>query len=570
MPKRYLLRTQRFLLAFALLLPLFLSAQPPTISYESEVTGFVDPVDVVNAGDGSNRLFIVEQGGLIKVLNGTTVTTFANLGPSGANLISVGGEEGLLSMAFHPDFNGVSNRFFYVYYTDLASNIAITRFQTTTGNSNTADLGTAFPIITIAHPGQTNHNGGKLAFGGDGYLYFATGDGGGSNDPNNNAQNGASLLGKMIRINVNTTSAFGNYAVPPDNPYLSDPAIDDRIWALGLRNPFRWSFDRANGNMWIGDVGQGAKEEVHFRAGGSTGHVNYGWRCFEGHISTPGVPDCTPVDYVPPVYDYDNPSSGLSAITGGYVYRGTEYTTFRGYYISADVYSGAVHLLWPNSSGGFDSSVQSGLQQAVVGFGEAEDGTLYAVSQGSDALHKVVATGGVPLPVTLTRFSARSLPEFNELLWTTSFEQGTATFGVEYRIGTGAFQQVADVPASRSATGASYSYKHAASSILVTYYRLAIRDDNGRVSYSPVVKLSAKGGRIRIYPTIIKNGLLTLELTQPAKRMQVVSSAGTVVYEQTLPVAGAITVSLPPLSKGVYFVVIATGEGVKRERIVIQ
>ncbi len=514
---------QQRIFCLLLLLPLSLFSQPPTISYEVRASGFSAPVDVVHAGDGSGRLFIVEQGGVIKVLSGTTVTTFANLGAGGANLISTGGEQGLLSMAFHPDFDDVANRFFYVYYTDLASNIAITRFQTTVGNSATADLSTALPIITIAHPGQTNHNGGKLAFGADGYLYFATGDGGGGNDPANNAQNGASLLGKMIRIDVDGPSAFGNYSVPPDNPYLSDGAVDDRIWAIGLRNPFRWSFDRANGAMWIGDVGQGAREEVHFRAGGSTGGVNYGWRCFEGHISTPGVPDCVPPNYVPPVYDYDNPASGSSAVTGGYVYRGSEYATFRGYYISADVYSGDVHLLWPNSSGGFDSSVQSGLQNFVVGFGEGEDGTLYAVSQGTGTLYKVAAAGGVALPVVLTRFAARAFPNFTELQWTTAHESGTARFGIQYRSGSGSFQTITNVPAARSSSGSSYTYRHSNAPPTLAYYRLAIEDDDGKVQYSPVVSVSAKAGSAKIYPTIVRAYKLTVELPGPARKLQVVA-----------------------------------------------
>ncbi|RYZ20953.1 MAG: hypothetical protein EOP49_47300 [Sphingobacteriales bacterium] len=138
------------------------------------------------------------------------------------------------------------------------------------------------------------------------------------------------LLGKMLRLNIDQTStAYGNYAVPSDNPYINDPDIDDRIYALGLRNPFRWSFDRLNNDIWIGDVGQNKVEEINYRAAGSTAMVNYGWRCFEGFPSTPGVPDCSPVNYVPPVYEYPNPDPGSSAVTGGYVYRGTEFPNFQ-------------------------------------------------------------------------------------------------------------------------------------------------------------------------------------------------------------------------------------------------
>jgi len=187
---------------FALLIwSLALVAQPPAISYQSYITGLSAPVDLVNAGDGTNRLFIVEQAGTIRVWNGTTTSVFGNFAP----LISSGGEQGLLSMAFHPDYNGTTNRFFFIYYTNTSGDIEVSRYQTTAGDPNTADLSTGLVIITIPHPVHSNHNGGKLNFGSDGYLYFATGDGGSGNDPNNNAQNGASLLGKMLRINIDAT-----------------------------------------------------------------------------------------------------------------------------------------------------------------------------------------------------------------------------------------------------------------------------------------------------------------------------------------------------------------------------
>ena len=172
-------------------------AQAPAISYAVEFGGLSGPVDIANAGDGSNRLFIVQQAGTIVVRNGATVTQFADFGTTGANIITSGGEQGLLSMAFHPAYDGITNRFFFIYYNDLSGDIAISRCQTTAGNINTADISTLTPIITILHPSQSNHNGGKLNFGPDGYLYFATGDGGGGNDVPNNAQTGTVLLGKM-------------------------------------------------------------------------------------------------------------------------------------------------------------------------------------------------------------------------------------------------------------------------------------------------------------------------------------------------------------------------------------
>ncbi len=238
---------------------LYLCGQPPTISYQQIISGLSAPVDIVNAHDGTNRLFIVQQGGIIKVWNGTTLSNFIDL----SSIISTGGERGLLSMAFHPGFNGTSNRYFFVYYTNTSGNVEVSRYQTTAGNSNTGDPSTGVVIITIPHPTNANHNGGKLNFGTDGDLYFGTGDGGSADDPPNNAQTGTVLLGKMIRINIDSpgTAAHPNYAIPPDNPYVGSGTVADEVWDLGLRNPFRWSFDRANGNMWIGDVGQSAEKK---------------------------------------------------------------------------------------------------------------------------------------------------------------------------------------------------------------------------------------------------------------------------------------------------------------------
>lgn len=572
----YQLPSRLLTILLIFLSPVLLLAQAPTVSYVSEITGLSAPVDLVNAGDGTNRLFIVEQAGIVKVRNGSTITQFANFGAGGANIISSGGERGLLSMAFHPNYDGVNNRYFFIYYTNAAGDIAVTRYQTTAGNINTADLGTGTSIIVVPHPGQSNHNGGKLNFGADGYLYFATGDGGGANDVPNNAQNGTVLLGKMLRLDINQMSTtYGNYSVPPDNPYVNDPNVDDRIWALGLRNPFRWSFDRANGDMWIGDVGQGTQEEINFRAAGTTGHVNYGWRCFEGYVSTPGVADCTPADYVPPVFDYPNPGTG-SAVTGGYVYRGTEFPTFVGYYVAADVYSGNVYVLWPRASGGFDSSIQTNMPVSfVVGFGEGEDGTLYAVSQGSNAVYKVVATDGGPLPVTLTNFSGTVNTGFNELKWQTAAEYKTARFNIEYSKDGAPFTRAGTVIATRNSSGSSYNFRHVINNKDDLLYRLAIEDDNGKVAYSPVIRLNGKArSGIQIYPTVINNGFINLQANgKQVKSLKLINTSGVVVYKNEPKNSGnTLAISLPPaLSKGMYLVEITLSDGqAVMERILIQ
>ncbi len=565
-------------IVFFLAGPLLLRAQPPIITYQSAITGLSAPVDLVNAGDGSNRLFIVQQTGIIRVWNGTTLSEFANFGSTGANIITSGGEQGLLSMAFHPDFDGVTNRYFFIYYNDLNGDIAVRRYQTTAGNSNTADLSTSTPIITIPHPVNSNHNGGKLNFGPDGYLYFATGDGGGGNDVPNNAQTGTVLLGKMLRLNIDTsTVAYGNYGIPTKptgNPYVEDAGIDDRIWALGLRNPFRWSFDRLTGDMWIGDVGQGAFEEINYRPANATGHVNYGWRCYEGYASTPGVPDCIPVDYVPPVYDYPNPGSGSSSVIGGFVYRGNEYPNFRGYYIATDVYSDDIFLLWPNGSGGFDSSVQTGgAGYFVVGIGEAEDGTLYAVSQGTNTVYKIVATGGTVLPVKLGNFSVTPSNGYNRINWTTLSETNAKNFHVEYGNNGRDFERVGTVNSRGMINGSSYRYDHRVQSKQDMYYRLAMEDFNGTVQYSTVQRVpGTRESGMRLYPTVVQQLSFTLEsLYDPVHLIRVFHSGGRQVFSQNLNgFTGEKLVTLPSLAKGVYVVEILGKTQSQMQKIIIQ
>ncbi len=556
-----------------LLLPVFLFSQAPTLSYQSIITGLSAPLDIVNAHDGSNRLFIVQQGGVVKVYNGTTTSNFIDLGPSGANIISTGGERGLLSMAFHPGFNGTSNRYFFVYYTDLSGNVALSRYQTVSGNSNLGDPTTGQLLLTIPHPGQANHNGGKLNFGPDGNLYFATGDGGGANDVPNNAQNKASLLGKMIRINVDNFTVAPYYTVPANNPYVDSAGYDSRIYNLGLRNPFRWSFDRQNGNMWIGDVGQDTKEEIDFRPADSTGRNNFGWHCYEGSIHTPGVATCAPdppYDYRPPVSEYDNPNPGSSAVTGGYVYRGSEFPIFRGYYIAADVYSGTVYLLHKVGNN-WITETQAGLTTFIVGFGEAENGTLYAVSQGTNTVYKVVATGGTPLPVTLRSFTVQHSSAFNNVQWATASEQNTRQFYIEYGTDGSSFTRAGSVAATRNANGSSYSFQHNITTVTTTYYRLAIEDDDGRVRYSTILKLEPDETPVHIYPSVVHNGLLQVSGNIVNGQLQLVSSSGAVVYQQQIKNAnGTTAVYLPSLPAGVYIVRLSSGNNVTQVKVLVQ
>lgn len=419
-------------LALFLLAPQLLSQ--PKVAYETKISGLSAPMDIVNAGDGSNRLFVVQRGGVIKVYNGES---FAFLGDF-LTVTGIGttGEGGLLSMAFHPDYK--TNGFFYVYYTLPDLSLEIARYQVSAGNVNMANPGSKRVVLNIEHPDESNHNGGKILFGpNDGYLYLATGDGGGGGDPNNNAQNGNSLLGKMLRINVTTSGVAPFYTVPPDNPYITPgDNIRDEIWAIGLRNPFRWSFDRANGDMWIADVGQSRWEEINYRPGGATGGINYGWSCREGLVAYKSCQQ--PPSFIDPIFTYGNAQgTGNRSVTGGFVYRGVEFSSLRGSYIFADYLSGNQWITQSDGAGGWttqqlsDATLPAGQKfpRGVVAFGEAENGTLYAVSLNAGTVSKIIDPEA--LPVTFGAVSATLKNNILLIKWTAESETNNSHFEIE-------------------------------------------------------------------------------------------------------------------------------------------
>ena len=526
--------------------PLSFVAAQQAISYSPFITGLSAPVEAVNAGDGTARLFIVQQNGIIRVYDpaagGLQTTPFLNI----STLVLNNGEQGLLSMAFHPQFE--TNGYFFVYYNNTSGAITVARYQAS-GASNVANAGSAQVLLTIPKPFQ-NHNGGHLQFGNDGNLYFATGDGGSGNDPFNNAQDSTTLLGKMLRINVDNFTTAPYYTVPTSNPFYNTPNFDNRIWARGLRNPFRWSFDRLTGDMWIGDVGQGAKEEINFTPASSTGGENYGWRCYEGSIRTPGITACDVINYRPPVHDYDNPSSGASSVVGGYVYRGTEYPFFQGYYTAVDVYSGNAYLLKSNGTGGFSIREVTGLPNFVVGFGEAEDGTLYAVQQSTGTVYKIVPSLAV-LPIKIQSFTGRQTAGGNELRWTVSSASGLSKYIVEYSMDGNRFTPVGEV----AAVASSHLFVHRPALNTAAYYRLQMQEIGGGQMYSAVIRLKGEGGRHQLYPTSVREGRITIITDGALQKLQVVNSTGGVVFEKALNgVAGQLQVQLPSLARGIYYV----------------
>jgi glucose/arabinose dehydrogenase len=330
------------------------------------------------------RLFIVEQGGLIRILNSLDGTPRATPFLDVSGLIVTGGEQGLLGMAFDPNYAG--NGRFYIYYTNTAGDIVIARYGVST-NPDIANAGAQAILKTIAHPTNQNHNGGMLAFGPDGCLYAGIGDGGGSGDPNGNAQNTNSLLGKILRLDPETGSACGT-----DNPFANGTGGAPEVWSFGLRNPWRFSFDRSTGVLYIGDVGQDQREEVDAVVGPNAGQgVNFGWNIMEGFACFNPPSGCNSSGLTPPILDYSH-DAGACSVTGGYVYRGTLNPAVNGSYFYADYCAGFVRSF--QLQGGRPSSqntwplLSPGGQ--ITSFGEDARGELYILTQ-TGGLSRIVA-----------------------------------------------------------------------------------------------------------------------------------------------------------------------------------
>jgi glucose/arabinose dehydrogenase len=343
--------------------------------------GFNRPLFVTNAGDGSSRLFVVEQGGRIKIVKSGVVLASPFLDIH--TLVSCCGEQGLLGLAFHPAYR--TNGLFYVNYTDLNGDTVVAEYHRSATNINQASTA-ARVLLRVAQP-YDNHNGGMLAFSPGGNLYIGLGDGGSGGDPGNRAQNLGSLLGKILRIDVNHRTGTLPYAIPDTNPFVGR-AGDDRIWAYGLRNPWRFSFDRSTGDLWIGDVGQNRYEEIDraTRASGGGRGLNYGWRVMEGRACFSPPTGCNTSGKVLPVSAYSH-TWGCS-VTGGYVYRGTAYPAMTGAYFFADFCSGRI---WARPAGASTQSARTVLDtnHSISSFGESEAGSLYITDLASGELFRL-------------------------------------------------------------------------------------------------------------------------------------------------------------------------------------
>jgi glucose/arabinose dehydrogenase len=349
------------------------------------------PITIAHAGDGSGRLFIVEQPGRIMIYDGTQLlpTPFLNI----TSIVNSGdSEQGLLGLAFDPQYT--TNGYFYVDYIDKSSTAGktiVARYHVPSSTPNVADPGSATPLLTITQP-ETNHNGGQLQFGPGGYLYIGMGDGGGGGDqhgPIGNAQNLGTLLGKILRIDVhnNNTGDGLPYDIPADNPFVNTQSARKEIWAYGLRNPWRFSFDRQTGDMFIGDVGQNTWEEIDFQPQASTGGENYGWRCKEGNEPFTSDSHCASETFVTPIFVYDH-SQGRCSVTGGYRYRGTRYLQLVGTYFFADYCGGQI---WGATRSGANWTTTPLLETSafISTFGEDDNGELYLADRSSGKIYRI-------------------------------------------------------------------------------------------------------------------------------------------------------------------------------------
>jgi glucose/arabinose dehydrogenase len=357
------------------------------IRLEATVSGLLDPIGITNADDGSGRLFVNERGGRIRVVNpdGTLrAADFVDL----SDRVVAGGEQGLLGLAFHPDF--AASRRLFVHYSRAGDGATVVSELTASTDRSTASAASERILLIVDQP-FANHNGGQIAFGPDGYLYVGLGDGGSGGDPLGNGQSRQTLLGKILRIDVDASPAPGRqYAIPDTNPYaaggIAPGAGLPEIWAYGLRNPWRFSFDRDTGDLYIGDVGQNAWEEIDRQPADSGGGDNYGWNAYEGsHCFS----DCEGVTAVGPITEYGH-GDGKCSVTGGYVYRGTLQPNMEGRYLFGDYCSGTVFTL-PAEGLTARPLADTGLQ--ISSFGEGEDGEIYVVDLAGGGLYRVLAGG---------------------------------------------------------------------------------------------------------------------------------------------------------------------------------
>jgi hypothetical protein len=444
---------------------------------EPVASGLSQPVDIANAGDGSHRLFIVERTGRVRIImpDGELLSLpFLDISDK---VDHTGGEEGLLGLVFHPQY--AVNGYFFVYYTRRADNRrqAVLERYAVSENPDLADPGSWAEVLAIDQP-QANHNGGDLAFGPHGNLYIGVGDGGSANDPGERSQNLTLPLGKMLRINVDQLP----YTIPADNPFTTATGDTLReIWAWGLRNPWRFSFDD-NYDLWIGDVGQSAREEINFvPAESNVPGLNYGWDCREGDIACPGCGNdrCSGLNFTEPVYWY-GPGPGLS-VTGGYVMRGEYYDLFEGSYIFADYMRDEIRILevTPSREVSISRTIRA---NNITTFGKDEWGRIYAANY-TGIIYRIVEAGVLPVEQLFVRIEKQQRTILLE--WESGFEWNASHFEIERSFEDEPFKQIGIVPVQHNGeTLGYYQFSDEVNQPGHYLYRLKMMDLQGNFIHS--------------------------------------------------------------------------------------
>lgn len=533
--------------------------------YDFEVAfpnlSFSSALDLQNAGDGTNRLFAVERDGRIKVIENQTNVNTTKLFLDITDRVTAGGETGLLGLAFHPDYE--TNGYFYVNYTaPNPLHTVISRFKVSSTNPDSADKNSELILLTYDQP-YTNHNGGCVAFGPDGYLYISAGDGGLGGDPQGNGQNITKLLGKIIRIDVNNPQPPLNYGIPSDNPFVDSTNANVRkeIYAWGMRNTWRFSFDPNTGWLWAGDVGQDTYEEVDIIQNGK----NYGWRCYEGNHSY-NLSGCNGV-YEYPIWEYTHSSLGGFSITGGYVYRGQNVPELYGKYIYGDYVSTRI---WSLEYDGINPTVNNQITQApssITSFGVDEEQELYLVSF-NGKIYKFIPT---VVPVELISFSAIVENGKVRLNWYTAFESNNAGFKIERSKDGSNYEEIFFIGGNGTTTNRNvYNYLDEEVSSGVYYYRLKQVNYDGSFVYLNVVSVDLgipeKFILEQNYPNPF-NPKTVITFKTPTKGQITLivydvlgNEAATLINEQKQAGSYVVEFDASQLTSGIYFYNLTVGE----------
>ena len=550
-------------------------AQPPTVTF-TPITlsgpALVNPVDITGAGDGSGRIFVVEKRGTIRIIQNNTVQNafFLDIQTQVMN----SGERGLLGMAFHPSYP--DSPYVYVNYV-INGTITnrISRFTLNTGNVN--DLVETSQLILLEQTGiQTNHKAGDLAFGPDGYLYFGFGDGGGSFDPGNNGQNLNSLLAKIIRINIDSKSPPLNYSIPADNPFVGVAGLDE-IWHFGIRNPWRISFDRTTGDLWIADVGQNEYEEIDFVPAGTPGGLNFGWDCYEGDTLHPlETQNCNAnSQYTWPIFEYKHncpcPNGQGASVTGGFVYRGSSSPALIGYYICADYVSNQFWLAKqvPGSDPPTFNNYNfngSGMIDDIVSFGEDDNGELYACNlQGP--LYKISATG--PLPVKWVSIDARHISNGNRVDWVIHETSGIDHFELQRTLSPDFNKTTAVALVSPVQDSTHYGSDDAFLQSNLVYYRVVAYMSNGTKEFSPIARLTPEevSRPTLIFDFNVNLWRLSLPDDWQSGKVVIYDVGGKEVFAKQLSQDKMIELP-PPIVPGLYFIEINSDSGKWSDKLI--